>query len=114
MSFPASPSPDPGDASAVFQRVYEVVATVPRGRVVSYGQIARHLGMPHGARTVGWAMRACPPHLPWHRVLNAHGCVSVRGNPTAIPLQRTLLEEEGVIFDPLGRIDMRAFGWDGI
>ncbi|MGH7393789.1 MAG: MGMT family protein [Candidatus Rokuibacteriota bacterium] len=52
---------------------------VPRGRVVTYGQIAALLGRPGAARRVGWAMRICPADLPWHRVVNAQGGISVRG-----------------------------------
>lgn len=113
-----SPSPDQSKshtgADSIFQRVYGVVAKVPPGRVVTYGQIARHLDMPHGARTVGWAMRQCPAHLPWHRVVNARGGISRRVHALYGSLQRDLLEEEGVVFRASGRIDLRVYGWDGI
>ena len=95
-----------------FQRIHDVVSQVPSGQVVTYGQIARHLGMPSGARTVGWAMRECPEGVPWHRVLNAQGRTSLRG-PGA-ELQRTLLEDEGVQFGLSDRVDLRVYGWDGI
>ena len=93
------------------ERVYEVVARVPPGRVVTYGQIALHLGLPHGARTVGWAMRHCPPDLPWHRVVNARGRISPRAGGSS---QRALLEAEGVAFNPAGRIDLGAYVWEDI
>jgi methylated-DNA-protein-cysteine methyltransferase-like protein len=98
----------------VFRRVHEVVAEIPRGHVVTYGQIAQHLGMRHGARTVGWAMSECPDGLPWHRVVNAQGKISSRAHPFATSLQRALLEDEGVVFDDEGRIDLACFRWDGI
>lgn len=99
------------DASlTLFARVYALVRKVPRGRVVTYGQIARALGMPHGARTVGWAMRACQENVPWHRVVNARGEISVR--PTAgFHEQRARLRAEGVRFDRLGKIDLDRYGW---
>lgn len=102
------------DASpTLFSRVYAVVRRVPRGRVVTYGQIARALGMPHGARTVGWAMRACEGDVPWHRVVNARGEISVR--PTAgFHEQRARLQAEGVRFDRLGKIDLDRYGWKRI
>jgi len=95
------------------ERIYAVVARIPRGCVATYGQIARHLGMPNGARTVGWAMRHCPDGLPWHRVVNASGQTSKRASD-GHNMQRTLLEEEGVAFSLRDRIDLDAFGWRGI
>lgn len=96
-----------------FEQVYRLVGQVPRGSVVTYGQIAKALGRPQGGRTVGWAMRQCPDDLPWHRVVNAQGRVSPRGIDPHVELQRALLQEEGVTFDPSGRIDLRRYGWDG-
>ncbi len=97
-----------------FARVYEVVARVPAGRVVTYGQVARYLGMPRGARTVGWAMRHCPAGVPWHRVIGHEGAISSGGNPLRPIEQRHLLQAEGISFDAAGHIDLKAFGWDGI
>src|SRR5262249_10150760 len=75
--------------------VYRLVRRVPRGRVVTYGQVATLLGYPRAARAVGQAMRHCPPSLPWHRVVNARGGISVRGNVGSMLTQRILLEQEG-------------------
>lgn len=98
---------------SVFANIYALVRTVPRGKIVTYGQIARALGMPHGARTVGWAMRACPDDVPWHRVVNARGEISVR--PTAgFHEQRARLRGEGVRFSPAGKIDLEKYGWSHI
>lgn len=97
-----------------YERVHETVAMIPRGFVVTYGQIARHLGMPNGARIVGWAMRRCPSHLPWHRVVSSRGGISRRGRHAADSVQKTMLKDEGVVFGSAGRIDLACFGWDGI
>jgi methylated-DNA-protein-cysteine methyltransferase related protein len=101
-------------ASKTYQRVYEVVAQVPRGRVVTYGQIAMHLGMPHGARVVGWAMRTCPAEVPWHRVVNAQGRLIKGEHPEYCDLQRSLLEDEGVQIGISGCVDLAIYGWDVI
>ena len=95
---------------AIFDPVYALVRKIPRGRVVSYGMIARALGMTRGARTVGWALRACPQDIPWHRVVNAQGKISPRSSAGA-NRQRVLLQREGVRFDRAGRIDLERFGW---
>nr|MBC7244075.1 MGMT family protein [Chloroflexota bacterium] len=94
-----------------FQNVYELVSQVPAGHVVTYGQIAAALGKPRGARLVGWAMRVCPDNVPWHRVVNAQGALSTHALPGGFNLQRVLLEDEGIRFDPDGRIDLRIYGW---
>jgi len=88
-----------------FQQVYTIVEQIPHGKVMSYGQIAHVLGQPRGARVVGWAMRYCPDHLPWQRVVMADG--SVTGGEYA-ELRRQLLESEGVAFLIDGRVDMKS------
>ncbi len=99
--------------SNFFSRVYALVRRIPRGRVATYGQIARALGAPGAARTVGWAMRACDDAIPWHRVVNARGEISLR--PTSgYHAQRARLRAEGVRFDRDGRIDLSQSGWKGI
>lgn len=92
-----------------FERVYALVARIPPGRIATYGQIARHLGMPNGARTVGWAMRACPDGLPWHRVVNSRGMSSLQGEGLA--QQRDALARDGVDMDPSGRVDLERYRW---
>jgi methylated-DNA-protein-cysteine methyltransferase-like protein len=104
-----------------FSRVWSLVREVPSGRVISYGQVAALLDPPdglqaednriYGARWVGQAMRNCPPDVPWQRVLNAQGKISLPGEGGAH--QRELLEEEGVVFDERERVDLRIYGWDG-
>lgn len=93
-----------------FKQVYDIVEQIPYGRVVSYGQIAWMLGRPHAAREVGWAMRCCPDSLPWQRVVMKDG--SITGG-TYADLRRGILETEGVIFLPDGRVDMASCRWPG-
>lgn len=88
---------------AFFAQVYRMVAQIPRGKVASYGQIARMLGRPRAAREVGWAMRRCPDAYPWQRVVRSDG--SIAGGEYA-QIRRALLEAEGVAFLPDGRVDM--------
>lgn len=100
----------PGDSYA---RIYAVVRRIPRGRVASYGQVARLAGLPGRARQVGYAMHALPQGtpIPWHRVVNARGAVSRRRVPGAELTQRMLLEREGLRFGPGGRIPLDRYGW---
>ena len=102
--------------SLFFERVYQVVRRIPPGRVATYGQIARLLGMPRAARTVGWALHSIPEgsDVPWQRVINSKGTISLpAGSPGAI-LQRAMLEDEGVIFGPDGRVNLKIYGWEGL
>ena len=96
-------------------RVYALVRRVPRGRAVSYGGVAAMLGTPRAARGVGTALSALPPDsdVPWWRVVNRNGAISIRGEPGLAALQRRLLEREGVRFDDRGRLDWERFGWSG-
>jgi methylated-DNA-protein-cysteine methyltransferase-like protein len=97
-----------------FEQVYAVVRWIPRGRVASYGQIARLLGQPHAARTVGWALQGLTEDdVPWHRVVNVAGRISI-SDPEGAWEQRRRLEAEGVEFDVHGRIDWKRFGWRGV
>ena len=93
-----------------FSKVYEIVAKIPYGRVISYGQIARMLGSPRAARTVGWALSVCPDDLPWQRVVQADGGIASGGFGE---LRRAMLLEEGVTFLTDGRVDMDVCAWDG-
>jgi methylated-DNA-protein-cysteine methyltransferase related protein len=98
-------------AGGTYERIYAVVRRVPVGRVATYGQVARRARIVHGARQVGYALHALPEHtaVPWHRVVNARGAISLRGGGDAT--QRILLEREGVRFGAGGRIDLGAHGW---
>jgi methylated-DNA-protein-cysteine methyltransferase related protein len=92
------------------QRVYAVVRRVPPGRVTTYGDVAAVLGHRRRARRVGWALSQLTAdaarEVPWQRVLNAGGAISLRGDPVRGPLQRALLEAEDVRFDAAGRCDL--------
>ena len=95
-------------------RIYAAVQGIPRGRVATYGQVAERAGLPRRWRLVGRALKALPPDsaIPWHRVVNARGAVSPRGDGASTREQRGLLEDEGVAFGPGGRIDLARFGHD--
>ena len=92
-------------------RIRKVIARIPRGRVATYGQIARIARLPGQARLVGYALNALPQgsRTPWHRVLNAQGALSTRG--VSAERQRELLEDEGVEFDVRGRVSLARYQW---
>jgi len=92
-----------------YDRVYEVVRTIPRGKVMTYGQIARLLDNPRAARAVGYALLAALEPVPWQRVINERGTVSQRGEGSAALKQRILLEAEGVEFGFDGRCDLEKY-----
>jgi len=94
------------------REVFRLVSSVPRGKVVTYGQVAAQLGWPRAARAVGYAMRHCPPGIPWHRVVNASGGISLRANVSGMLTQRLLLEQEGVKARR-GRVDLKRYRWAG-
>jgi len=95
----------------LLERIWKAVAAIPRGEVASYGGIARRAGLPRRARLVGHALKVAPAslRLPWHRVLNAQGRISLPAGSKAHRTQRRLLEEEGVRFRN-GRVDVASAG----
>lgn len=103
-------------------QVWAIVRQIPSGKVATYGQIAALIAPPEGmepkdykafgARWVGGAMAACPEGVPWQRVINAQGKISLRRGGGHIR-QRQLLEAEGVTFDYRERVDLSKFGWAG-
>jgi len=97
-----------GIEKSFFQAVYDIVAKIPAGKVLSYGQIAMMLNKPRAARQVGWAMSSCPEGLPWQRVVMADG--SITGGEYS-DMRRTMLEDEGVAFRPDGRVNMAESVW---
>ena len=103
------------DERSFQQAVWALVRRVPRGRATSYGALAAFLGAPRAARGVGGALSALPPDtaVPWWRVINRNGEISIKGAPGLPVLQRTLLEAEGVVFDERGRVDFERYGWRG-
>lgn len=101
----------PADRWARFDRAaYALVRRVPAGRVVTYGQVAALLGTPRAARAVGAAMRRCPPALPWHRVINSRGGLSLRADVAGMLTQRLRLEREGIRFRR-DRVDLARYRW---
>ncbi len=95
-----------------YQRIYAAVDRIPRGRVATYGQIARLAGIPDQARRVGYALAALTDHrVAWHRVVNARGRISPRAVPEFERLQRALLEREGVVFGRDGALSLARFLW---
>ncbi len=95
-----------------FEAVYRVVRKIPRGRVMTYGQIATILGAPRSARAVGYAMRASPGKVPWQRVINRKGQISARSEVERPIIQKMLLESEGVHFDNAGTCDLERLRWE--
>jgi methylated-DNA-protein-cysteine methyltransferase-like protein len=111
----------PKDRSAFNDLVYEIVKAIPRGKVMTYGDIAALIPHPIGtdplaysrvrARWVGYAMASCGEDVPWQRVINAKGQVSSR--PGHGPhVQRAYLEEDGVVFDSKDRVDLKIYRWE--
>jgi methylated-DNA-protein-cysteine methyltransferase-like protein len=94
--------------------VWQVVTGIPRGHVLTYGEVARLAGMSRAARRVSMAMRRAPRgmKLPWHRVINAQGKISFPTDSSGYQRQKELLEQEGVVFMN-GKIDLERFGYQG-
>ena len=90
--------------------VWRLISDIPRGHVATYGQIAAWLGYPRHARMVG--LRSVPSGVPWHRVVNARGGISLRAAMGSMVTQRILLEQEGVRLRR-GRVALARHGWDG-
>jgi methylated-DNA-protein-cysteine methyltransferase-like protein len=115
-----SPFASPPDTIIFNHQVWEIVRQVPPGRVTTYGQISKMIPPPgdltqrsydaFGPRWVGGAMAACPEDVPWQRVINSQGKISPR---PGLEQQRLLLEEEGVEFSAIGKVDFARFGWEG-
>jgi methylated-DNA-protein-cysteine methyltransferase-like protein len=114
-----SPFTSPPDPIIFNHQVWDLVRQIPTGKVATYGQIARMIPVPEGVdakaylalspRWVGAAMAQCPEDVPWQRVINSKGEISLRPGAEE---QRRLLEAEGVEFDARGRVDLSRFGWE--
>jgi methylated-DNA-protein-cysteine methyltransferase-like protein len=102
----------PAGRDGAFAAIYALVRRIPRGRVMTYGQVATLLGQRLSPRAVGWAMHGCPAGVPWQRVVNASGGCSTERMPDVPPgLQRALLEAEGVLFGPNGTLELARYRW---
>ena len=97
----------------IYRKIYERVRCIPYGRVSTYGGIALIVGC--SARQVGYALASTPRDegIPWQRVVNHLGRISVRNSGHPDLRQQLILEEEGVAFSSSGRIDLECFGWNG-
>ncbi len=102
------------NSESSYPRIYEVVSRIPAGCVLTYGDVAALAGLPRHARLVGYALHALPEHtaVPWHRVINARGTISLgRVVPGGELVQRFRLEAEGVEFDGNGRVSLERYRW---
>lgn len=94
--------------------VIKWVKKIPRGRVATYGQIAKLAGKPHGARGVGWILNACAKsrHLPWHRVINSKGRISFPRETKEAIQQKRLLTHEGLFVTEDLSLDLKLYQWE--
>jgi methylated-DNA-protein-cysteine methyltransferase-like protein len=102
----------PEQISSLMARIFALVQACPAGRVTTYGQLAKAVGYPRGARMVGWIMHEAPQGVPAHRVINSKG--ELTGSPAFGPRgrMRQLLEADGVTFSTSERVDLKRYGWD--
>jgi methylated-DNA-protein-cysteine methyltransferase related protein len=95
-----------------FDRVYKIVAKIPKGKVTTYGAIAEVCGIRSSARTVGWALNGTKESgLPCHRVVNRLGALTGKVHFGEIHLMEELLRSEGVEFDDKGYVMMEKYFW---
>ena len=96
-----------------YQQIYSVVRRIPKGRVATYGQVATLAGLAGHARQVGYALHALPrgTRVPWHRVVNAAGRISLRTDPGGELVQQLPLQREGVRLDARGRVPLQRVLW---
>lgn len=111
---PTRAAPGAAPDESWVKTVWQVVRDIPRGHVLTYGEVARLAGQPRGARKVGQALRRAPRkmQLPWHRVINAQGRISFPEDSYSWRRQKDLLETEGVVFLD-GRVDLERYGYRG-
>lgn len=102
-----------GRRARAFAAVWALVRRIPKGRVMTYGQIAVLLESRLSPRAVGWAMHGCPEGVPWQRVVNAKGGCSTDRMP-GIPagLQQAMLEAEGIAFKANGTLPLERYRWE--
>jgi methylated-DNA-protein-cysteine methyltransferase-like protein len=104
----------PGSSSK-YPKIWETIKKIPRGHVATYGQIARLSGFGGHARLVGYALYATPAQIkiPWHRVINARGKISLPKEDGRYDLQKTLLEVEGIVFRG-ERVNLKKYQWNPV
>ncbi len=95
-----------------YQKIWSTVEKIPKGKVATYGQVARISRLPRQARLVGYALHNLPHGIdvPWQRVMNSQGRISFPENSLTYIKQKELLETEGIIF-VRGKVDLKKFGW---
>lgn len=95
------------------EKIWQIVYQIPKGKVSSYGQVARLAGLPGYARYVGHTMKCLPAgtKLPWHRVANSQGKLSFSRDSQEYQTQKSRLESEGVVFVN-GRFSLKKYGWN--
>jgi methylated-DNA-protein-cysteine methyltransferase-like protein len=98
----------------LYTRFYDVISKIPAGKVATYGQIANLAGYPRYARQVGYALNSIPDNVevPWHRVINSKGMISIKKGGGYENVQRLLLEDEGVVFNSQDRVSLTKFQWN--
>ena len=98
---------------SAFKKIYDAVCKIPKGKVATYGQIARVAGNPRWARVVGYALHnnPAPGVIPCHRVVNREGKVAESFAFGGGDIQRQMLEQEGIVFETDGHIDLNKYGW---
>lgn len=96
-----------------YDRIYEIVRQIPKGKVATYGQVAEIAGMKGSARLVGYALHSIPEgsDIPWQRVINSKGMISSYGEMEWVEFHRSLLQSEGVEFNEKQQIDLAVFQW---
>ena len=102
-----------GQGSETNLRIWQVIAMIPQGKVSTYGDIAKHAGLARAARRVGTALRGLPEdtRIPWHRVINSQGRISLPEGSASQYRQRERLESEGVVFKANKSVDLKKYRW---
>jgi len=99
------------DETAYREKLFTLVASIPKGKVMTYGSIAAVLGEGYTPRTVGYVMHNSPGGVPWQRVINSQGKCSTGRLTIPLNLQQEMLEAEGIVFSKAGRCDLRMYQW---
>lgn len=93
------------------KKVIRIIKQIPYGKVTTYGEVALLAGFPRGARIVGWILHSSKGDIPWHRVINRHGFISIKSSEHPKQLQKVLLEQEGVEVSDYFIVDLNKYGW---
>lgn len=99
--------------SDLYQRIYEIVRSIPAGKISTYGQVGKIASC--SPRVIGYAMHSVnDENIPWQRVINSKGKISFPEDSQGYDEQRAILEAEGIVFAENGKIDLKRFGWDAL